>query len=152
MSGGERYAGVDLGGTKILVLVADAAGEVVGHVRIPTLAKEGPEATQSRIVAAVQDAAQEAGIEAKALRAIGVSAPGPIDTAAGVITDPPNLARLAQRAARSHPARPRRRADRTRERRQLLGGGGASIRRWQGLQQHDLHDHQHRHRRRHHHR
>ena len=92
MSSPEQYAGVDLGGTKILVLVANAGGEVVGQVRIPTLAKEGPEATQSRVVAAVHDAAKEAGVDAKSLRAIGVSAPGPIDTEAGVITDPPNLA------------------------------------------------------------
>lgn len=85
------YAGVDLGGTKILVLVAGEDGRVVADVRVPTLATQGPESVQTRIVDAVAQAASECGISTKDLRALGVSAPGPIDSAEGVITDPPNL-------------------------------------------------------------
>lgn len=85
------FVGIDLGGTKILVLVADDNGRVIGDTRIPTEAPQGVDAVIGRIVQATKDAVQEAGVELSAVRAIGVSAPGPIDTVKGVITDPPNL-------------------------------------------------------------
>lgn len=85
------YAGIDLGGTKILVLVADSRGSVLGTARVPTLATQGPESVIGRIVDAVHAAAAEAKVETNALLGAGVSAPGPIDTDEGVITDPPNL-------------------------------------------------------------
>ena len=85
------YAGIDLGGTKILVLIADAEGNVCGDIRVPTLADEGPDAVIARMVAATREAAKEAGVEMRAIAGAGVSAPGPIDADDGVITDPPNL-------------------------------------------------------------
>ncbi len=85
------YTGIDLGGTKILVLAADALGGVLGDARMPTLATQGPESVIARIVDAVRATAAEAGVEVAQLAGVGVSAPGPIDTTAGVITDPPNL-------------------------------------------------------------
>ena len=91
MSGGARFAGVDLGGTKILVLIADRNGAVLATERVATLATQGPEAVISRIVEAVRAACAGAGVEPAALAGIGVSAPGPIDAEAGAITDPPNL-------------------------------------------------------------
>ena len=91
MSGDGLYAGIDLGGTKIVVLVADADGRVRGAARVETMAQQGPEPVIARIVEAVGDAAREAGVPADSLRAAGVSAPGPIDREIGVITDPPNL-------------------------------------------------------------
>ncbi len=90
-SGGEVFAGIDLGGTKILVLIADAAGTVLGRARIATQAAQGPEAVITRIADALHTAADDAGLDVTAIRAAGVSAPGPIDVATGVITDPPNL-------------------------------------------------------------
>ncbi|MBI2724024.1 MAG: ROK family protein [Chloroflexi bacterium] len=85
------YAGIDLGGTKILVLIAGADGKILGEERIATMATGGPESVIGRICDTVRDAAKEAGVDVAALRAAGVSAPGPIDVAEGVITDPPNL-------------------------------------------------------------
>ncbi len=87
----EIYAGIDLGGTKILVVIADAGGGVLGEDRIPTLAPQGPNAVIDRIVQAVVAAAAAANVEVTRLRAAGISAPGPIQRAEGVITDPPNL-------------------------------------------------------------
>lgn len=87
-----RYdVGVDLGGTKILVLVADAEGAVLGSGRVPTLASEGPDAVIGRIAGAVTAAAADAGVPLDQIATGGVSAPGPIDTVAGEITEPPNL-------------------------------------------------------------
>jgi glucokinase len=85
------YAGIDLGGTKILVVIADADGNIRGDGRTPTRASEGPRAVVDRISACVRESAREAGIDPSDIEAAGVSAPGPIDAAEGVITDPPNL-------------------------------------------------------------
>lgn len=85
------FAGIDLGGTKILVLIADADGRIVGSARAATLADEGPERVIDRIMGTLSDAAKAAGVETASLDAVGISAPGPIDARAGVITDPPNL-------------------------------------------------------------
>jgi len=91
MADGDVFAGIDLGGTKILVLVTDAHGKVLGETKIATQASGGVQAVIGRMVQATNEAAAEAKAEPAAIRAIGVSAPGPIDAAEGVITDPPNL-------------------------------------------------------------
>lgn len=85
------YAAIDLGGTKILVLIADSQGAVQSSVRTPTLAAEGPDAVIDRIVETVRQAAAEARVDLSSIRATGVAAPGPIDRDEGVITQPPNL-------------------------------------------------------------
>ncbi|MBI5288508.1 MAG: ROK family protein [Chloroflexi bacterium] len=91
MTDGDVFAGIDLGGTKILVLVTNAHGNVLGDARVATQASGGVEAVIGRMVQATREAAAEAKVDLAAIRAIGISAPGPIDTAEGVITDPPNL-------------------------------------------------------------
>ena len=88
---GRYCAGVDLGGTKIMAVVVDGNGEIVGDQRLPTQASKGPEHVIEAMVLATTAAAGEAGIALKDLVAVGVSAPGPIDTAEGIVTDPPNL-------------------------------------------------------------
>lgn len=85
------FVAVDLGGTKILVLIANGDGHVLSSVRKPTLATEGQTAVIDRIVETVREAAAEAGVTLPSLGAAGISAPGPIDRDEGVITDPPNL-------------------------------------------------------------
>ncbi|MHB8683382.1 MAG: ROK family protein [Dehalococcoidia bacterium] len=88
---GDLYAGIDLGGTKILVLITDAQGSVLGEERVPTLATQGPDAVIARVADAVRAAAAHAHVELSRIRAAGVSAPGPINAQEGDITDPPNL-------------------------------------------------------------
>jgi glucokinase len=85
------FAGIDLGGTKILALIAGRDGAVKGMAREPTLATQGPESVIARIAETVRAAAVDANVDIASIRAAGVSAPGPIDVAEGVITDPPNL-------------------------------------------------------------
>lgn len=85
------YTGIDLGGTKILVLLATDDGRIIGDARLATQANEGPDSVIKRIVAAVREAAAEAGITLTDIRGAGISAPGPIDRDDGVITQPPNL-------------------------------------------------------------
>ena len=85
------FAGIDLGGTKILVLIADASGHVLGSARVATLASQGPEPVFGRIADAVREAAADAAVAVADVQVAGVSAPGPIDLEEGIITDPPNL-------------------------------------------------------------
>jgi glucokinase len=91
MSEPALFGGIDLGGTKILVLVADGQGHVLGSARVATDAARGPEPVIEHIISATNEAAADAQVQVSALRGVGVSAPGPIESAEGVITQPPNL-------------------------------------------------------------
>jgi glucokinase len=84
-------AGVDLGGTKILSVVAAPEGHILGSDRCPTEATQGPDAVIGRMVASVRRAAVEASVREDDLRGIGICAPGPCDFLREVVTLPPNL-------------------------------------------------------------
>ncbi|HRE48036.1 MAG TPA: ROK family protein [Aggregatilineales bacterium] len=83
-----HYIGIDLGGTRIRAGRFDANLEMDARTETLTLDEEGVDAVIGRMVAQARavfptDGGRVAGI--------GVSAPGPIDPKAGVITSPPNL-------------------------------------------------------------
>jgi glucokinase len=84
-------AGVDLGGTKIQIVVVDARSKVLGQARVPTPADDGPKAVVQSIAQAVGAAADEAGLATDSLVGVGVGAPGGIDSDKGVLINPPNL-------------------------------------------------------------
>src|SRR5262245_31604595 len=81
--------GVDIGGTKVAAGLVDGSGEILSQVRFPMLADGNAEDGFSSVCRAI-DAAMPA--NAGPLRAIGVSAPGPLDPYQGVILKTPNLA------------------------------------------------------------
>jgi glucokinase len=90
--GRRRYLGVvDLGGTKILSVVADEGGRILGEDRRPTEAAEGPEVGLGRIAASLEAVLAEAGLSRDDLRAVGVCSPGPIDPLRGVLPEASNL-------------------------------------------------------------
>lgn len=74
--------GIDIGGTKTGVVLADPAGSILHAEHFATA---GPEATIARIVAVMDSFA--AGPEPD----IGIACGGPLDAAAGLICSPPNL-------------------------------------------------------------
>jgi glucokinase len=84
-------AGVDLGGTKIQVVVMDSAGQVLGSSRHPTPTTGGPRDVVAAVAAAVGDAAAEAEVELTALAGVGVGSPGDVDDRAGTVTSARNL-------------------------------------------------------------
>jgi len=89
----DRYfVGIDLGGTKTRAIVVGPRLNVLGDARIPTPATRGPQAVVDAIADAVNSALADAGVDIGSVACAGVSAPGPIDTQEGVVTDPPNLA------------------------------------------------------------
>lgn len=83
-------AGVDVGGTKIQVVVTTSGLKVKGQSRGPTPATGGPPAVVDALCKLLEAAREDAGVDAVA--AIGVGAPGTIDKATGVVARSPNLA------------------------------------------------------------
>jgi glucokinase len=83
--------GVDLGATNLRAAVADREGEIRGRVRTGTPGSDG-EAVSDAVVDTLEDACVAAGVEPTDLSAVGVGSIGPLDRAAGVADDPPNVA------------------------------------------------------------
>lgn len=83
--------GIDLGGTKILSLVASTKGETLGQNRRPTRAERGPQKVIAGMVDSLRAAARKAGLDVGGLAGVGVVSPGPLDYASGVIGELPNL-------------------------------------------------------------
>ena len=83
----EQIIAVDLGGTQIRTARLDAKLNLLQRENTLTLAREGPAPTIERIkryiARVLPQGADVAGI--------GISSPGPLDAAAGVIIAPPNL-------------------------------------------------------------
>src|SRR5216110_2022186 len=78
--------GIDLGGTKILGVLADERGNIGAEVRRPTGAAEGRDAVVDRIADIIRELMPPDGVAG-----IGVGAPGPVNPMKGEVYDPPNL-------------------------------------------------------------
>ena len=83
--------GIDLGGTKIAAAIIGGDHEVLAYRRRPTPDSGGPEDVVKAMVATIQEAAADVGIEAHELRAVGVGSPGAVDTATGSVSGAGNL-------------------------------------------------------------
>ncbi len=86
-----HYVGVDLGGTKIYAGVFNAGLQCIGNARISTKPQRGPDAVIERIARCVKDAVDECDLDLKAVRGVGVGAPGAVDPDAGRVIFAPNL-------------------------------------------------------------
>ena len=82
----DTFAGVDIGGTNIKIVLAGASGRVIVSTSIPTDAGKGPEDAFDRIAAALTGLA--AGHE---IKAAGVACAGLFDRATGRLHSSPNL-------------------------------------------------------------
>ena len=88
---GELRAGVDLGGTKILVVIVDGSNKILARSRAATPHVGGPQAVADQIATNIDDALGQAGADAKDLKGIGVGSPGSVDQAAGTVANASNL-------------------------------------------------------------
>lgn len=89
---GDGYVGaIDLGGTKILAAIFGPDGTVVSRAKKMTRAERGPDVVHDRMVTALYQALDEAGVRPEGLVACGVGVPGPVDTTAGIVKQTPNL-------------------------------------------------------------
>ncbi len=83
--------GVDLGGTKILGGVFSTSLELKATIKFSTKARRGPESVIERTARCVRDAADEADISLKDIRAVGVGVPGAVRGGDGHVLFAPNL-------------------------------------------------------------
>ncbi len=83
--------GIDVGGTKVQVGVADAHGQVLSRERVETRARDGAEQVFAQVVQAVTAAAAGAGVQPEQALAIGIGTPGQLDLEQGLVVDSPNL-------------------------------------------------------------
>lgn len=80
----DMYVGIDIGGTKILAASSPTGRKMVRSQKIAT-----PSSAKVAVEAMIDLAHEVAG--SKPIASIGVSTPGPLDLARGIITTPPNL-------------------------------------------------------------
>lgn len=83
--------GVDLGGTKILTVLAGMDGHVVTEAKVPTEAAEGQQHVVGQIIKSVERVRHAAGVKPEQVLALALGAPGPLDTRQGMIHFAPNL-------------------------------------------------------------
>jgi glucokinase len=88
--------GVDLGGTNIVVgLLPIEGGDVIGLRTLPTDPGRGAKFVVDRIIGMVEDVIKrglhETGADRSAIAGVGIGSPGPLDRAAGVVINTPNL-------------------------------------------------------------
>jgi glucokinase len=90
-TGNSCWIGFDLGGTKMMAVVYDAAFRARASTRVKTKASEGPNMVLDRMLKTMHAALDEAGVGAGQLAGIGVGCPGPLDLDRGVVLSAPNL-------------------------------------------------------------
>ena len=87
----DLFVGVDLGGTKILAGVFTPQLKLLQTAKLSTKSGRGFDSVVERITRCVLDAVDEADMNIKQVRAIGIGAPGAIDPASGEVIFAPNL-------------------------------------------------------------
>ena len=83
--------GIDLGGSKLAIAIADPDGRLIAHKTRPSRIGGDPDADILAIAADAADLVARSGLATSDFDAVGLSVPGPIDHERGAILDPPNL-------------------------------------------------------------
>jgi len=81
--------GVDLGGTQIRAILADAKGAVIRRVSALTLAQEGPQQVMDRVEACISQVCAET--DRARIEGIGVGLPGTVNPWTGILTETTNI-------------------------------------------------------------
>ncbi len=82
-------AGIDMGATHLMVLIANFAGQVFAEREIPFDVVQGPEAGLDQVDRLLRELLQSLGLSLQNLAAVGMGVPGPIVTEAGMVVAPP---------------------------------------------------------------
>jgi predicted NBD/HSP70 family sugar kinase len=87
-----RYAvGAHLDPAVITYVVLDLLGRVVTHLSTPTPRVADPDQTLAGISASIRTLIEDSGVPRERILGLGIAAPGPVDVAAGLVVDPPEL-------------------------------------------------------------
>jgi len=87
----ELVVGVDLGGTKILTVLADSKGQVLAKVNVPTEVSRGQDYIIAKIIESIQAVQRDTGAAPGAVQAIGMGVAGLTDPDHGFVHFAPNL-------------------------------------------------------------
>ncbi|TCL55350.1 glucokinase [Hydrogenispora ethanolica] len=77
--------GVDIGGTKVLIVLANPAGEIIFQD------KAGTSRDPAEIIGIIRASLDKAGVQAGQIRGMGVGVPGNVDSTKGWVMDVPSL-------------------------------------------------------------
>lgn len=83
--------GVDIGGTKVAVGLVDSDGKILLRHRGPMTSDGDAAAGLSAVLAVVDAVMTDSAAAGHAVRAIGLSSPGPVNQRRGIVLNPPNL-------------------------------------------------------------
>jgi len=83
--------GVDIGGTKLALVVGDAAGRIVARRQRPMAPSGDAHKDVADLATEAHRLLRETGVPPDEIACVGLCAPGPIDSAAGCVRNPPNL-------------------------------------------------------------
>ena len=83
------FAGLDIGGTKVLGVLVDADARVLHEVRLPTA--KGCDGVVASAAAAIEQLAQAAALPVTGLVAVGIGVPGVVDPTTGQVRHAVNL-------------------------------------------------------------
>jgi glucokinase len=98
------YAGIDVGATNIRAIVASDGGDIDGRCRQSTPQTSGIDVTET-VLDSLRAACEEAGIAPSDITAVGIGSMGPLDTADGVVRNPPNLPDAVEQIPLAGPVR-----------------------------------------------
>ena len=89
----DRFIGLDIGGTKCAVLLAEVNHgiDIIEKRRFETHTERGFGYAWERLTGAIDGLLADHGMAAGDVRGIGISCGGPLDSRRGLILDPPNL-------------------------------------------------------------
>lgn len=83
--------GIDIGGTKIAVCLADSQGRILSSRRLPGGSRQSYTDFLSQLKKTVHALCLESGLSLDQVRACGISAPGPLDIPGGILRKSPNM-------------------------------------------------------------
>ena len=88
-----KYLGLDIGGTKCAVLLAEADGGVhlLDKIRFATCTEKGFDYAWSMLCQGMEDILARNGLTFADIEAVGASCGGPLDSRRGLVLSPPNL-------------------------------------------------------------
>jgi len=89
MADAPYIVGVDIGGTKVACVLADAAGRIITRQWQPTRSAEGWQAVVQQLFEMTERVLE--GVFCQQVRGIGISCGGPLDSQKGIVYSPPNL-------------------------------------------------------------
>ena len=83
--------GVDIGGTKVAAGLVGSDGKILLHHRGPMASDRDAAAGLKAVLAGVDAVMTDSAAQGRAISAIGLSSPGPVDQRRGIVINPPNL-------------------------------------------------------------